>query len=93
MKSFGKTAILVLFMSVSYLSIANDRQGEPETFKFDQYVMVSMKNGNEVPARILSVKSTKQYRIRMIGGSKIGLVHKKYLRKMTKEETMMYKKN
>ncbi len=62
------------------------KSSEQVNFKFDQYVMVTLKSGEEVPARITSVKSKKQYWIRMIGGNKKGLVHRKHMREMSPDE-------
>lgn len=56
------------------------------SFRFDQYVYVTLKDGSEVPARISAIKSKNQFYVRMIGGAKSGMVNKKFMRAMTKEE-------
>ncbi|MEP1095451.1 MAG: hypothetical protein ABJG78_10095 [Cyclobacteriaceae bacterium] len=63
------------------------------TFRFDQYVMVTMKNGHEMPAKIMGTKSKNQYVVRMIGGKKAGLVKRRFIREMTAEEIAEFRKS
>ncbi|MEP5614398.1 MAG: hypothetical protein ABJP45_19255 [Cyclobacteriaceae bacterium] len=56
------------------------------TYKYNQYVMVTLKDGTEVPARVSSLKSKTQCYVQMIDGTKAGAVSKKFMRPMTADE-------
>ncbi|MEP1032979.1 hypothetical protein [Ekhidna sp.] len=64
---------------------------EDDDFKYGQYVYVTLKDGSETAAKIVGKKSMKKYYVKQLDGFHRGLAHKKYIRKMTKEEVMKFK--
>ncbi len=62
-----------------------------EDFKYGQYVYVTLKDGSQTVGKIVGKRSSKKYYVNQLDGSNRGLVHKKYIRKMTKEEIAKYK--
>ncbi len=90
-----RIAVSVL-MLLPLLSLAQtsevDKKKSQTVFRYNQYVMVTLKDGSEVPARVTSVKSKSKCYVRMIGGKKTGEVNKKYLRPMTPAEIEELKK-
>lgn len=61
-----------------------------EDFKHGQYVYVTLKDGSETAGKIVGKRNTKKYYVNQLDGSHHGVVHKKYIRKMTKEEVKNY---
>ncbi|MEO9485047.1 MAG: hypothetical protein ABJG47_16425 [Ekhidna sp.] len=62
-----------------------------EDFKYGQYVYVTLKDGTQTVGKIAGKKNSKKYYVKQLDGSLKGVVHKKYIRKMTKEEVENYK--
>lgn len=94
---------LVIFLSPAEISAKSEIQNQnlqnyvkrgdkPVVYHPKQHVMVRMRDGKEVPAVITSMKSKKKYYVRQYGKSRHGLVHERYIRKMTSEEEASLKK-
>ncbi|MEP1093690.1 MAG: hypothetical protein ABJG78_01195 [Cyclobacteriaceae bacterium] len=87
---FLKFRHILLFTLIACLlpavGFAQKRNPGKAVYKYNQYVMVTLKDGTEVPARVSSVKSKTQCYVRMIGGDKTGMVSKKFMRPMTADE-------
>lgn len=62
-----------------------------DDFKYGQYVYVTLKDGSQTVGKIVGKKSSKKYYVNQLDRANRGLVHKKYIRKMTKEEIEKYK--
>ncbi|WP_436516830.1 hypothetical protein [Ekhidna sp. To15] len=73
----------------SCMSIQTDQGGED--FKYGQYVYVTLKDGSQTVGKIVGKKNSKKYYVRQLDGSNRGLVHKKYIRKMTDAEIKKFK--
>ena len=86
------TSILLPSSTIAQDKRDGQKQKTSQSFKYDQYVMVTMKDGSEIPAIIASVKSKNKYYLRKIGGGRGGLVNSKFLRPMTNEELDKYKR-
>ena len=71
-------------------SLSGDRievaKSGKEELKHGQYVYVTLKNGSETVGKIVGKKTSKKYYVNQLNGSHHGVVNKKYIRKMTKEE-------
>ncbi|WP_462248832.1 hypothetical protein [Ekhidna sp.] len=62
-----------------------------EELKHGQYVYVTLKNGSQTVGKIVGKRNSKKYYVNQLDGGHHGVVHKKYIRKMTKEEVEQYK--
>ena len=67
-------------------NVSKKKEKSKIEFHFDQYVMVKLKDGSEVPAKISSRKSKSVYLVKMIGGSRVGAVNQKFIRAMKPAE-------
>ena len=92
--TYFKSVFVFFSVFIAFTSFSQPSKSKEDkvNYKYNQYVMVTLKNGSEVPAVIASVRSTKQYYVRQLGGGKTGLVHRKHLRLMTKEEIVDFKR-
>lgn len=66
---------------------------ENNDLKYGQYVYVTLKDGSQTVGKIAGKKNSKKYYVNQLNGSNHGLVHVRYIRKMTKEEIEKYKSN
>ncbi len=64
---------------------------ENETYKYGQYVYVTLKDGSQTIGKIVGKKNSKKYYVNQLDGAHHGIVHVKYIRRMTKEEIKNYK--
>ena len=98
-KRILSTVLLSICISFTSVVTAQQKKEEskkskaPTTYRYNQFVMVTMKDGSKIPAIISSVKSKNKYWIRQYGGKQRGLVSKKFLRPMTKAEIAELKKS
>ncbi len=81
-----RSFVLLLVIHFASGAVAQKKKNRKDCYLYNQCVMVKLKDGSDVPARIASVKSSKQYYVRKIGGNKRGLVHRKFIRPMSEAE-------
>ena len=62
-----------------------------DKFKYGQYVYVTLKDGSLTVGKIAGKKNAKKYFVNQLNGSNHGVVHVRYIRKMTKEEIEQYR--
>lgn len=95
------TVSLMVMMSLPFIANASTSEihnssvveviKKSDEFKHGQYVYVTLKDGSETVGKVVGKKNSKKYYVNQLNGSHHGTVHKKYIRKMTKEEVDAYK--
>lgn len=66
-------------------------QSSDKKFKYGQYVFVTLKDGSRTVGKIAGKKNSKKYYVNQLDGKLRGVVHVKYIQKMTKGEVAAYK--
>ena len=95
-----KAVMVFMFIAMVLLSKANtsvvfeeklEQVKTNETFRHGQYVYITLKNGTQTIAKIAGRKNLKKYYVNEVSGNRRGLVHRKHIRPLTKDELEMLK--
>ena len=84
------TSLYATNASLSSGNIVEIEKGNDD-LKYGQYVYVILKDGSKTVGKIVGKRNSKKYYVNQLDGNHHGMVHKKYIQKMTKDEVANYR--